>query len=98
MQAAAILREHVAKTIKLTDEQFAYFFSHFKEQSFKKGQVIIGEGDRVGLGQGERDTAAGRRKGADPCTNGCHFLCLLKGLDIFGISYSLQLSYCHEIQ
>jgi CRP-like cAMP-binding protein len=47
MQSAAILKEHVAKTITLTDEQFGYFFSHFREQSFKKGQVIIGEGDRV---------------------------------------------------
>jgi CRP-like cAMP-binding protein len=33
--------------ISLTEEQLDYFVSFFKEHSFKKGQVIIGEGDRV---------------------------------------------------
>jgi CRP-like cAMP-binding protein len=47
MQAKEILREHVAKTITLTDEQFDYFFSHFKPLSFKKGQVIISTGGKV---------------------------------------------------
>ncbi|MEO3402636.1 Crp/Fnr family transcriptional regulator [Mucilaginibacter sp. CAU 1740] len=47
MQAEAILKQHLAKTISLTDEQFAYFFSHFKQQSYKKGQAIITEGDKV---------------------------------------------------
>ncbi|WPU92970.1 Crp/Fnr family transcriptional regulator [Mucilaginibacter sabulilitoris] len=47
MEPKEILREHIAKTISLTDEQFDYFFSHFKYQSFKKGQTIISEGDMV---------------------------------------------------
>lgn len=47
MEAKEILKAHVAKLASLTDEQFDYFFSFFKQQSFKKGQVIIGEGDAV---------------------------------------------------
>jgi CRP-like cAMP-binding protein len=47
MQPEDILKQHLAKTITLTDEQFAYFFSHFKKQAFKKGQAIISEGDKV---------------------------------------------------
>lgn len=31
----------------LTDEQFDHFFSHFKPLSFKKGQTLISEGDKV---------------------------------------------------
>lgn len=31
----------------LTEEEFAHFFSHFKPRSFKKGQVVIKEGDKV---------------------------------------------------
>jgi len=47
MQAEAILKEHLLKTIALTDEQFAYVFSHFKPLFFKKGQAIISVGDKV---------------------------------------------------
>lgn len=47
MEAAEILKTHIAKTAALTDEQFAYVFSHFKPQSFKKGQTIIAAGDKV---------------------------------------------------
>jgi len=47
MDKREILRLHVAKYVALTDEQLDYFVSFFKEHSFKKGQVIIGEGDRV---------------------------------------------------
>jgi CRP-like cAMP-binding protein len=47
MEARDRLKAHVAKTTALTDEQFDYFFSFFKEQSFKKGQMIVSEGDRV---------------------------------------------------
>lgn len=47
MDAKEILREHISKTASLTGEQFEYFFSHFKPLSFKKGQVIISEGDQV---------------------------------------------------
>jgi CRP-like cAMP-binding protein len=47
MQPKEILKEHVNKTISLTDTQFDYFFSHFTHKTFKKGQTIIGEGDNV---------------------------------------------------
>ena len=47
MTSKEILKEHIAKTASLTDEQFDYFFSHFKPQSFKKGQTIITAGDKV---------------------------------------------------
>jgi CRP-like cAMP-binding protein len=43
MDAKGILKHHIAKTASLTDEQFDYFFSHFKKQSFQKGQAIITE-------------------------------------------------------
>lgn len=45
--AKELLRQHIAKTISLTDEQFDHFFSHFKPYSYKKGQAIITEGDLV---------------------------------------------------
>lgn len=47
MEEKEILKQHVAKTAMLSDEEFDYFFSHFKSQSYKKGQVIISEGDKV---------------------------------------------------
>ena len=47
MQAKEILKEHIAKTASLTDDQFDDFFSLFKHQSYKKGQAIITEGDKV---------------------------------------------------
>jgi CRP-like cAMP-binding protein len=47
MQPKEILKQHIAKTITLNDEQFDYFFSHFKYKSFKKGQSIIAAGDVV---------------------------------------------------
>jgi CRP-like cAMP-binding protein len=47
MSAKETLREHIARTVTLTDEQFDYFFSHFKPLSFKKGQVILSPGDSV---------------------------------------------------
>jgi len=47
MEKRDILKEHISKTAKLTNEEFDYFFSHFKEESFKKGQVILAEGDKV---------------------------------------------------
>lgn len=47
MDAKEILKNHVGKIIQLTDEQFDYFFSHFKKLSFKKGQAIISDGDTV---------------------------------------------------
>ena len=47
MEAKEILKAHIAKITTLDDEQFDYFFSHFKKQSFKKGQAIITDGDVV---------------------------------------------------
>ncbi|MDF2192742.1 Crp/Fnr family transcriptional regulator [Paraflavitalea sp. CAU 1676] len=47
MNASAILQAHIAKTVSLSPEQFEYIFSHFTQQSFKKGQALISEGDRV---------------------------------------------------
>ena len=47
MQPKEILKEHIAKTASLTDDQFDYFFSCFKHQSYNKGQIIITEGDKV---------------------------------------------------
>lgn len=47
MKAETILKDHLLKIIDLNDEQFSYVFSHFKPMSFKKGQAIIAEGDKV---------------------------------------------------
>jgi CRP-like cAMP-binding protein len=47
MDAKALLKEHVGKTAALTAEQFDHFFSHFQPLSFKKGQALISEGDKV---------------------------------------------------
>jgi CRP-like cAMP-binding protein len=47
MEAKEVLKAHVAKIASMTDEQFDYFFSFFKEQSFKKGQALICESDAV---------------------------------------------------
>ncbi|MFD0750062.1 Crp/Fnr family transcriptional regulator [Mucilaginibacter calamicampi] len=47
MQAAEILKQHLSKTITLTDEQFDYVLAHFKPRSFKKGQALITAGDKV---------------------------------------------------
>jgi CRP-like cAMP-binding protein len=47
MDAKEILKTHIAKFTMLTDEQFDYLFSHFKKESFQKGQAIISEGDQV---------------------------------------------------
>jgi CRP-like cAMP-binding protein len=47
MDAKSILKEHVLKITSLSDAEFDYFFSHFKSESFKKGQVIITEGQEV---------------------------------------------------
>jgi CRP-like cAMP-binding protein len=47
MESKEILKAHIAKITTLDDEQFDYFFSHFKKQGFKKGQAIITNGDMV---------------------------------------------------
>ena len=47
MGAKELLKQHITKTAKLTDEQFDFVFSHFTPQSYKKGQAIISGGDKV---------------------------------------------------
>ncbi len=47
MEAKEILRQHMAKTISLTDEEFERVFSCFKLQTFQKGQAIISAGETV---------------------------------------------------
>lgn len=47
MHAADTLQQHIAKVITLSDEQFRHVFSHFRPQSFKKGQTLIAEGSKV---------------------------------------------------
>jgi len=47
MEAREVLKEHIAKTAALTDQEFDYFYAHFKPQSFKKGQIVVREGDKV---------------------------------------------------
>lgn len=47
MQPKEILKSHFAKLASLTDDEFDYFFSFFKPESYKKGQVIIAEDETV---------------------------------------------------
>src|SRR5690242_162193 len=47
VNAKEILRAHISKTINLSDSEFDRFFSHFTPKSFKKGEVLISEGDKV---------------------------------------------------
>lgn len=47
MEGKEILKQHIAKTASLSEEEFEHFFSHFKAESFKKGKVIVNEGDDV---------------------------------------------------
>lgn len=47
MHSKEILRQHIAQTISLTDEEFDYFFSFFKTQIFQKGQAVVTSGETV---------------------------------------------------
>lgn len=47
MDKQEVLKQHISRFVTLTDEELDYFLSHFNEHSYKKGQVIISEGDRV---------------------------------------------------
>jgi CRP-like cAMP-binding protein len=47
MDARQILKEHITKSVELTDAQFDGFYACFKRESFRKGQTIIREGDSV---------------------------------------------------
>jgi CRP-like cAMP-binding protein len=41
------LRQQIEKIVSLTDDEFEFVLSHFKEKNFKKHQIIIHEGDYV---------------------------------------------------
>ncbi|WP_289661331.1 Crp/Fnr family transcriptional regulator [Flavobacterium panacagri] len=41
------LRNHIEKVVLLTDEEASFIVSHFKLETFKKGQFIIEEGNEV---------------------------------------------------
>jgi CRP-like cAMP-binding protein len=47
MNSKETLKQHLAKTITISDDQFEYVFSHFVVERFKKGQSIIGPGDDI---------------------------------------------------
>jgi CRP-like cAMP-binding protein len=47
MNDKELLKLHVAKVVKLTDEEFDYFFSHLKPQACTKKQSLISPGDTV---------------------------------------------------
>lgn len=47
MNAKELLKEYLSKTVTLSDEEFEYVLSHFKEQHFTKGQTIISARDKV---------------------------------------------------
>ncbi|GAB3226601.1 Crp/Fnr family transcriptional regulator [Spirosoma arcticum] len=41
------LREHIEKTISLTDDEFAFVLAHFSQKTVKKHQFLIQEGENV---------------------------------------------------
>ncbi len=47
MQAKQMLKDHIAKLASLSDAEFDHFFSFFEPRSYKKGEPIIAEGDKV---------------------------------------------------
>jgi CRP-like cAMP-binding protein len=47
MDPKQLLKEHIAKTVKLSDNEFDDFFGYFTTESHKKGQYIIAAGDRI---------------------------------------------------
>lgn len=47
MDARQILKDHITKSVELTDAQFDGFYACFKHESFRKGQMLIREGDVV---------------------------------------------------
>lgn len=47
MDPKQLLKEHIAKTAKLSDDEFDDFFNYFTVESHKKGAYMITAGDRV---------------------------------------------------
>lgn len=47
MDPKKLLKDHIAQTAKLSDEEFDEFFNFFTIESHKKGAYILSAGDRV---------------------------------------------------
>lgn len=47
MDQKQLLKEHIAKTVKLSDDEFNEFFDYFTAESYKKGAYIITAGDKI---------------------------------------------------
>ena len=47
MEAKEFLKQHLAKTATLTNEEFDYVFSHFSPGSYEKGQSVIVDAAKV---------------------------------------------------
>ncbi|WP_343305773.1 Crp/Fnr family transcriptional regulator [Chitinophaga niabensis] len=47
MDPKQLLKEHITKTVKLSDDEFDEFFGYFTTESHKKGQYMITAGDRI---------------------------------------------------
>ena len=48
MTSKDTLKAHISQSVKLTEVQFDYCFSHFEPFSFQKGQTLITAGEQVG--------------------------------------------------
>lgn len=42
-----LFKAHISRIVSVTDEEFAYIFSHFKMKRLKKHQFLLQEGDTV---------------------------------------------------
>jgi CRP-like cAMP-binding protein len=47
MDPKQLLKEYIAKTAKLSDEEFDDFFDCFTAESYKKGEYIFAAGDKI---------------------------------------------------
>ena len=47
MDPKQLLKEHIAKTAKLSDDEFDDFFDCFTAESYKKGAYIFAAGDKI---------------------------------------------------
>ena len=47
MDPKQLLKEHIAKTAKLSDVEFDDFFNCFTAESYKKGEYIFAAGDKI---------------------------------------------------
>lgn len=47
MDAKQLLKEHISKTTKLSEDEFNDFFESFTAESYKKGDYIFAAGDKI---------------------------------------------------